>query len=120
MSCLDYLRHGTKRRLIAGEHVHWVDCKRGNYIRQAVLSFPFWIKRADFKEIEEKRDFMTKATGIQHSFDHIIPLNHPRVCGLSVPWNFQILSKFHNDSKGNAWCEWHGELFTEPEQLRMF
>lgn len=36
-----------------------------------------------------------------HEVDHIIPLNHPNVCGLHVPWNLRALSLSDNRKKGN-------------------
>jgi len=34
--------------------------------------------------------------------DHIIPLNHEKVCGLHVPWNFQYLTSEDNIRKSNS------------------
>lgn len=33
--------------------------------------------------------------------DHIIPTNHPDVCGLNVPWNLQYLTEIENNFKNN-------------------
>lgn len=35
------------------------------------------------------------------SVDHIHPLIHPRLCGLHVPWNLQLMPRNENSAKGN-------------------
>lgn len=59
---------------------------------------------------------LTRVTGVVHDVDHIVPLNHPRVCGLHVAWNLRPMPARTNGAKGNGWCEWHGELFPESVQ----
>ena len=44
---------------------------------------------------------LTRLTGIKHEVDHIIPLNHSKVCGLHVPANMQILTQEQNRKKSN-------------------
>ena len=113
MCVLDYCRVKTKRRLLAGEPVHWVDNHktRSRYIRAAVLSYPLWMTRAQVQPLKDLADRLTKETGIQHVLDHIIPLNHPLVSGLGVPDNFQVITCLQNSYKGNTW---------NPDQLNLF
>jgi hypothetical protein len=122
VSVLDYYRPKTKERLLRGEYVHWIHGRKtgAKYIERCVLSFPSWVDRAALQALWREARRLEEATGEPHHLDHIIPLSHPRVCGLSVPWNFQVSTKKRNESKGNAWCEWHGDLFTTPEQLKLF
>ncbi len=37
------------------------------------------------------------------SLDHIVPLNHPLVCGLHVEHNLRVIPLKHNLSRGNGW-----------------
>ena len=102
MSFLDYNRKKTKLKLLSGERVHWIENNpRRDYIRQAVLSFPFWIKDADLRPMWDEAKAKEKITGVKHVLDHIVPINHPYVSGLSVPWNLQILTASQNSSKSN-------------------
>ena len=52
-------------------------------------------------EIYKVRDRMTELTGIEHHVDHIVPLNHPRVCGLHNKFNLQVIPGVENLKKGN-------------------
>jgi len=83
---------------------------------QRIIATPPW---ADMKAIRKVYD---EANGKGWTVGHIVPLNHPRVCGLRVHWNLKPEPAKLNFGKGNAWCEWHGELFDiepEPHQLRL-
>lgn len=121
MSILDYFRVKTKARLLRGEHVHWIHDRKdgGKYIEQCVLSFPPWADRKELQALWQQCRDLEKATGKKYTLGHIVPLRHPRVCGLSVPWNLQPEPATVNFSKGNAWCEHHGDLFSSPEQLSL-
>ena len=44
---------------------------------------------------------LTKITGEKYEVDHKIPLIHPEVCGLHVPWNLVVITKKENLKKSN-------------------
>ena len=104
MSMLDYNRQASKRKLMRGEPVPWIEnAKRARYIRQCVLSFPPWVDRKALHKLWLDCRRQEVLTGVPHTLDHIVPLNHPYVCGLTVPWNLRAVPALHNFSKGNDW-----------------
>lgn len=114
MSVLSSLRHysrSLRRQLCAGEQPLWLQRHpRRSYLVAAALSMPEWVDRKDIVEIYRLRDALTAATGIEHVVDHDVPLNHPRVHGLTVPWNLRVMTRAQNAAKSNYWC---------PEQLEL-
>lgn len=113
MSVLDYHRPKTKRRLLCGESVNWIENRpfqTAKYIKQCVLSFPFWVKHADFLPLEVEKQRRQEETGLRFHLDHVIPLNHPDVCGLSVPENIRVVPAGHNMTKGNKWNPYQREF----------
>ncbi|RZJ26195.1 MAG: hypothetical protein EOO54_03770 [Haliea sp.] len=54
---------------------------------------------ADLREV--RRIIRTTPPGM-HA-DHIVPLQHPHVCGLHVPANLQHTPRLENLRKGNGW-----------------
>ena len=86
--------HAATRRWVAANPIR---VKSGKAARRASerSAVPAWVDKVVLQEIYAK----ASREGMQ--VDHIIPLNHPLVCGLHVPWNLQLLTKFENCSKGN-------------------
>lgn len=115
MSVICFARPETKRRILAGETVHWVHNHktRSAYLLAVVLSTPLWIAHYRW-ELEALRAFaaaMTVFHGELYTLDHIVPVTHSHVCGLTVPWNFRVVHWQVNGSKGNRW---------HPDQMELF
>lgn len=121
MSILDYFRPQTKTKLLRGEHVHWVaNNARASYIRQCVLSFPPWVSRTALRAIWDECRRLEQLHGEPYHVAHIIPLNHPYVCGLTVPWNLVPKPRRANLAEGNRWSPDQLELLPTVEQFRLF
>jgi hypothetical protein len=102
-----------QKRIINGDGIrakrrqHYADNKAA-YIANArrreadkLRATPAWADHKLMLAFYERAEEMTRATGIAHHVDHIIPLRSPRVCGLHVHYNLQILTAEENLRKGN-------------------
>ena len=66
-----------------------------------------------FYDLQTLGRIYTAHLGVQHSVDHIVPLNHPLVCGLHRVANFEVLPLVDNVRKSNNW--WPGMPETQGE-----
>jgi hypothetical protein len=99
-----YVSAAMKRRILAGETPAWMLSHiRSRYIIMSTLSAPLWAHRRMFRTLRYQASFLTRCTGRFHSLDHIIPIDHPRVCGLTVPWNLRVVPHSVNAAKRNTW-----------------
>ena len=64
---------------------------------------PKWFDsvKADVQKIYIEARTKTLETGIPHEVDHIIPLVSEYVCGLHVPNNLRVVTRYENRSKQN-------------------
>ena len=62
-----------------------------------LLATPFW------SETEKIAVVYDKASTLGCEVDHVVPLQHPLVCGLHVWHNLQVLPTGPNRSKGNRY-----------------
>lgn len=122
MSIHRYANQSLRARLLVGFVPSWLQShSRRQYITSAVLASPPYISPSSFKSLVERRDTLTAKTGVPHVLDHIVPLNHPLVCGLNVPWNIQVIPKRTNALKSNYWFDEYDPpgWFTHPEQFAL-
>lgn len=123
MSILRYNRKATREALLRGEAVPWIERhSRREYIRRCVLSFPPWVDKKVLHALWRQARLLEFQTGIPHVLDHIVPVSHPLVCGLSVPWNLLVIPARLNAQKGNYWSPYpyvppiQGDLFNVREE----
>lgn len=90
---------------------------RGNAKRVAT---PTWADRSAMLRIYLGARELTKATGVEHHVDHIVPLCSKLVSGLHCEANMQILEAGANISKLNRWWPdmWACESSTQSGQDR--
>lgn len=65
---------------------------------------PPWLTiehKTQIRKLYLRAQQLTKLTGERYVVDHKIPLVHPDVCGLHVPWNLQVMTQEENLKKYN-------------------
>lgn len=71
---------------------------------------PEWVDPSALRSLRHEAKWKTIIYGERYVLDHIIPVTHPLVCGLTVPWNLRVVTYQHNARKSN-------KLYDPPEQL---
>lgn len=84
-------------------------------LRIVLRRVPAWADRNALRQVYRHRDQLTRETGVQYSVDHVVPVNHPLVCGLHVANNLQLLPLVANVRKSNNWWPdmWGAQLELE-------
>jgi hypothetical protein len=111
VSIARYYTLKLRARILAGDEPAWLQrhIRRG-YIIRCCLSFVPW---ADRKKL---RAMARSAHRRGLVLDHVIPVTHPDVCGLTVPENMQMITSKANAAKSNKWNPDQLPLIGEVEQ----
>lgn len=118
---LRYSNLKLRARILAGDEPYWLrHHPRRPYIRQVILATVPWSDVAAIRRLDKRARHKSQVTGNRWVLDHEIPITHKHVCGLNIPQNIRVIPATMNARKSNHWCEWHGELFSEPEQLSLW
>lgn len=73
---------------------------------------PKWADKKKIKELYRA----SKLLGKEWHVDHLVPLMHPRVCGLHCEDNLEVITAAANLKKGN----WHWpDMWMEPMELNL-
>lgn len=105
---------------------HWKSDRHKKYFGNLFHATPPWLSKEQCREMRNiwKRARSLRQQGRNVQADHIVPVVSKYVCGLNVPWNYQIIEAGSNMSKGNRYwpdCPWENlDMFNnEPQQLTL-
>lgn len=101
-------RHSLNYRRWARENSAYLATKQNMRRLSNMRATPSWLSPIDMARMEEFYEISaakSMQTGIPYEVDHIVPLKGETVCGLHVPWNFQLLTAPENASKKNKLLE---------------
>ena len=105
-ACLSEQRSGKRQRELAAARIY----KKENAVKVAAMNqrrklqlkqaTPKWADKRAIEFIYECAEALRLA-GEPCEVDHIVPLQHPLVCGLHCEFNLAIMPKWDNLKKGN-------------------
>lgn len=111
----------TRAQIRAGRTPLWIiRHPRAVYVRNLILATPDWVDRKAILRLQHDARRKTRLSGCAYVVDHIVPLTHPLVCGLNVPWNMRVIPYAENAARSNRWWQWTEDLFSFPQQLRLW
>ena len=107
-----------RARVLAGDYPEWLKRhSRRIYLVNLYRSVPDWVDRKALKSVYRHCIRLNRSRAHPVVVDHIVPLTHPLVCGLTVPWNLRIIDRRENCRRSNRWWEYTEDMFTESEQV---
>lgn len=86
-------RNPSIREMLEDPEEIWFerDARKRRLLKQAT---PEWVDRIAIREIYEKCELLNQRyPGTGFVVHHMIPISHPRACGLHVPENLKIVSR---------------------------
>ena len=83
------------------KHPHKIAAAQARKRAKQKQASPPWVNFKEIQEIYLACRRVSLDVGFECHVDHIVPLNHPFVCGLHVPWNLRIVDAQTNLAKGN-------------------
>lgn len=121
----DRKHKALNKESLAEKHSAWAKCNRGKRNATAarhkaakLRATPPWADMDKIRAVYEIAARIQEETGERMHVDHIIPLQHPRVCGLHIHTNLQVLAGPLNESKRNKWpieqTQRQGDLLIKP------
>lgn len=100
-----FVSRQLRARVLDEDEPLWlVKHPRRSYLVALYKATPPWVTRQSIQKIQQEAKWFSRLRGVEHVMDHIVPLNHPLVCGLNVPWNIQLITRAQNAAKSNIWC----------------
>lgn len=110
-TAIRYLATARRAEILKGNEPAWLaKHPRRDYVRAGYISVPPWVNKFDMRSLHFYKLAWSRVTGVEFTLDHIVPLNHPHVCGLTVPWNLRLVPRSVNIHKRNEWHPEQGEL----------
>jgi hypothetical protein len=85
------------------EKSHEYNQRTANRRAKKLMATPKWANKFFMEEIYDLCKRRTKALGVSHHVDHIVPLNSKLVCGLHCEANLRVIPSFENHSKNNRY-----------------